>query len=229
MHDIDRNTMEFEPEADVFAMEEYAPTRVYRASPFSEEEEMALASELLSVTDEAELDQFLGNLFKKAWRGVKKVGSAVGQAAKPLLGALKPLAKQALPVLGGALGSFVAPGAGTAIGSALGSAVGDALEMEFEGMNAEEMEFETARRIVRIAGNAAQHIARGGANPGANLNALVRAAITKAVRQHVPDLATDNEVTPSASSSAASPSARSGAQRSGRWFRRGNKIILLGV
>jgi len=35
-------------------------------TPFSEAEEMELAAELLSVSNEAELEQFFGNLFKKA-------------------------------------------------------------------------------------------------------------------------------------------------------------------
>lgn len=223
MHDIDRSTLEFESEADAYEMDEFEASGVYGEGPFNEEEEMALAEELLGISGEAELDQFLGKLFKKAWRGVRKAGSVIGQAAKPLMGALKPLAKKALPALGGALGTFVAPGAGTAIGSALGSAVGNALEMEFEGMNPEEMEFETARRVVRIAGNAAQQVARG-ARPDADVTALVRAALTRAARENVPDLALNGEM-----ETAVHPTRNSGPQRSGRWIRRGNKIILLGV
>lgn len=224
MHDIDRSTLEFETESDAYEMDELESSGLYGESPFNEEEEMALASELLSIADEAELDQFLGKLLKKAGRGTKGVSSIVGQAAKPLMGALKPLAKQALPALGGALGTFVAPGAGTAIGSALGSAVGNALEMEFEGMNPDEMEFESARRIVRIAGSAAQHLARAGTSSDANHNALVRAALTRAVRENVPDLARHGEL-----ETAALPARGGNPQRSGRWIRRGNKIVLLGV
>ena len=44
-------------------------------SRFNEMEEMELAAELLEVTDEAELDQFLGKLLKKA-------GRAVGRSAE---------------------------------------------------------------------------------------------------------------------------------------------------
>ncbi|HEX3140859.1 MAG TPA: hypothetical protein VHQ87_12445, partial [Rhizobacter sp.] len=126
-------------------------------SPFSEAEETELALELLSVASEEELDQFLGKLFKGAWKGLKKVGSAVGKIAKPLGGALKGLAKTTLPFVGGALGSFIPiPGVGTALGTALGSAVSSALEAEFSELEAEEQEFEMAKRFVRIAGTAAQ-------------------------------------------------------------------------
>ena len=48
-------------------------------SEMSEEEEMELALDLLTVSSEEELDQFLGKLLKGAWKGIKKVGSVVGQ------------------------------------------------------------------------------------------------------------------------------------------------------
>ena len=221
MHDIDRNTMEFERETDAFETDafefEFEGTDLSGESVFSEEEEYALANELLSVTSEAELDQFLGSVLKKAWRGVRKVGSTIGRVARPLMGVLKPLVKKALPVVGGAVGSWVAPGIGTAIGSKLGSVVGNALEMEFEGMNQDEMEFETARRIVRIAGQAAKQAAQ--ASPAADPTSVVRTAVTQAAKTHVPGLVGNR---PGATGS-------SGAESSGSWIRRGNKIILLGV
>lgn len=223
MHDIDRNAMEFEfeePETDASEFEtgdfEYEDAALSSENVFNEEEEMALANELLGVTSEAELDQFLGSLFKKAWRGLRRVGSSAGRFARPLMGVLKPLVKKALPVVGGALGSMVAPGAGTAIGSSLGSALGNAMEMELEGMEPDEQEFETARRIVRIAGQAAQQAAQ--AHPNVNPVALARSAVSNAARLHVPGLATGGAI-----------GTVRGHSRSGRWFRRGNKIILVGV
>ena len=102
-------------------------------SPFSEAEELELAAELLSVSSEEEMDQFLGNVFKKMGRGLKSVGRFIGKRVLPVLGrGLKALGKAALPVVGKALGSFIPiPGVGTAIGGALGSAAANALEMEF--------------------------------------------------------------------------------------------------
>ncbi|WBR99915.1 hypothetical protein OU994_16450 [Pseudoduganella sp. SL102] len=150
--------------------------------PFSEAEEMELAMELLSVASEEELDQFIGGLFKKAWKGIKKVGSAVAKVAKPLGGVLKGIAKTALPFVGGALGSMIPiPGVGTMIGKAAGSALASALEMEAEGMDPEQAELEMARRFVRVAGSAAQHAVEGDGSPAA-----VRAALLSAMRQHVP-------------------------------------------
>ena len=115
MHDIDRTQSEWLGELDEFQPEqlEYNFESDFESemggSPFSEAEELALAGELLGVTDERELDQFLGNVFKKVWGGIKKV-------AKPLGGMLKGIAKKALPFVGGALGSMV-PCVGTAIGT----------------------------------------------------------------------------------------------------------------
>src|ERR1044072_8324792 len=64
-------------------------------SPFSEAEEMELASELLNVQSEAELEQFFGNLFKKVGGFFKSgVGKQIG-------GAFKGGAKTARRRLGG--------------------------------------------------------------------------------------------------------------------------------
>ena len=146
----------------------------------SEEEEMALTMELLSVDSEEELDQFLGKVFKSAWKGLKKVGSAIGKVAKPLGGVLKGIAKQALPFVGGALGSMIPiPGVGTMIGRAAGTALSKALEMELEGLDQEQQEFEMARRFVRIAASAAQNAADGGSP---------QQAVIAALREHAPGI-----------------------------------------
>jgi hypothetical protein len=182
-------------------------------SPFSEAEEIELAMELLSVSSEEELDQFLGKFLKRAWKGVKKVGKGVAKVARPFL-------KAALPIAGRVLGSFIPiPGVGTAIGGAVGSALGKALEMEFAGMELEDRELEMARREVRIAGSAARQAAQ--AAPNQNPQAAMQAAWMAAARQHVPQLAQGkaNRFTPSHSAS--------GPATSGRWFRRGGSIVLL--
>lgn len=183
---------------------------------FNEAETMELALELLSVSNEAELDQFLGKLFKGAWRGIKKVGSVLGKVARPLGGILKGVAKTALPFVGGALGSFIPiPGVGTAIGTALGSAVGKALEAEFQGMEAEERDLEIARRFVQMAGNAARLAVQA-----PHLIDPVQAAkqaVTQAARRFVPNLGgigLDVRTT-------------YGQARNGRWIRRGPNVILL--
>jgi hypothetical protein len=106
MHDIDRTqleTWETGYEAGPYEFEFEGGSTF--EGPFSEAEEMELASALLEVGDEAELDQFLGDLFKKASRAVGGIiKSPIGKA---LGGMLKGVAKKALPMVGGALGSFI--------------------------------------------------------------------------------------------------------------------------
>lgn len=111
--------------------------------------EMQLAAELLGVTNEQELDQFLGKLVRSVGRGFKKFArSGFGRA---LGGVLKKVAKVALPIAGKALGTLIPiPGVGTALGGMAANAVGNAIGLEFEGMSHEDREFEVARRIVRI-------------------------------------------------------------------------------
>jgi hypothetical protein len=153
-------------------------------SPLSEEQEMELTAELLEITSEEELEEFLGNLIKGV---AKKVGGFIkSPVGKQLGGILKGIAKKALPVVGGALGSFVAPGVGTAIGSKLGSMASGLFEVETAGMSQEQAQFEVARRYVRLASTAAQHAATAPRN--APTPKVVRIAITEAARHHAPGL-----------------------------------------
>lgn len=176
---------------------------------FSEEEELQLAMELLEVASEEELDQFLGNVFKSVWKGVKKVGATIAKVAKPLGGALKAVAKTALPFVGGALGSMIPiPGVGTALGSALGRAASNALELEMEGAAPADRELELARRFVRIAGQAARL-----AGDGDGSTRAVESALTRALHQQLPHFR--------------SPAPQQ-EEESGRWRRRGNRIVVMG-
>ena len=180
---------------------------------FSEEEELQLAMELLEVSSEEELEQFLGNVFKSVWKGARKVGSGIAKVTKPLGGALKAVARTALPFVGGALGSMIPiPGVGTALGSALGRATSNALELEMESVaesgGAADRELELARRFVRIAGQAAR--LAGDSDGSAR---AVESALTRALHQQLPHFR--------------SPAPQQ-EEESGRWRRRGNRIVVMG-
>lgn len=154
------------------------------AAPLNEAQEIELASELLGVTNEQELEQFLGGLFNKVAKGVGSfIKSPVGRA---LGGILKGVAKKALPVVGGALGSMVAPGIGTALGSKLGSMASGLFEFEFESLPAEQAEFEVARRYVRLASSAARHAALARPRPNVSPLKVARAALARAARVEAP-------------------------------------------
>lgn len=220
MHNIDRTTLGAgfgEYEADEFNYEFEGEPRymgetygeMYSESPFSEAEEMELAAELLAVSNEAELEQLLGEMIqKKGGRG--KFGRILG-------GILKGAAKKVLPMVG----NLIAPGIGGAIGTGLAgfldrkrgagrsrqvepaqdepdqnaaSGMDDqqiaeaeyVFGLELEGLSHEDQEFEIARQFVKFAGAAAENAAElAPTMPPAQ--AAQQAAVT-AAKQHAPGL-----------------------------------------
>ncbi len=164
------------------------------SAPFStrsdeaEAEVAELAAELLEITSEEELEEFLGKLASTVVRGAKNfMKSGVGKAVG---GALKSIAKTALPAVGGALGSFLLPGVGTAIGAQLGSVAGGLLEVgEAEALGEAEAEYEAAQRYVRFARATYANAARAPRN--APPRAVARAATVTAARRYAPGLLRD--------------------------------------
>jgi len=266
MHDIDRTQMEtgFQEFAPEMFESEFGETGLefgqqetplfeifqeagapYQESevPLGEDEVMELASELLGVTNENELNYFLGNLFKK-------VGGAIGgfvksPVGKALGGILKTVAKKALPIAGGALGGLIGGPAGAALGSKLAPMAGKMFGLELEGLSPEDRDFEVARRYVKFASNAVKRATA--APPHLDPLKVAKTAITAAARTLAPGLLTPGigiptiprpPVYPTAVPTTAVPCtygppyANYGpgfASRSGRWIRRGNKIILFGA
>src|SRR5262249_29905756 len=130
-------------------------------SPVEEVEEMELAAELLEVSDEQELDQFLGKLISKVAGAARGLAGAAGgflrsPAGQALGGLLKSAARKALPVVGRAVGTYFGGSGGGALGGKLASTAGQIFGLELEGMSGEDQEFEVARRFVRLAATATQ-------------------------------------------------------------------------
>lgn len=235
MHDLDR-TQNYESDYGEFEFEfdtegEGEGEFGYEGeSVFDEVEEMEFAAQLLEITDEAELDQFLGNLIKKAGGAARAfIKSPVG---KQLGGILKGAAKKALPVVGSALGNLVAPGIGGAIGGKLASGLGSAFGLELEGLSPQDQEFEVARSFVRLAGDAAKNAASSAASAtGASAQQAAKSAFIKAAQKHAPGLI--KQAGGGGNGSSTVRDQRNGrgqsGSRSGRWVRKGNQIILLGV
>ena len=196
--------------------EEFPSGEYTQESPFSEAEEMELAAELLTVSNEEELEQFLGKLFKKAAGFIK---SPIGQK---LIGGLKGIAKKALPVLGGALGNFIVPGAGGMIGSKLASAAGSMFGLELEGLSYEDQEFEVAKQIVRLGGAAANNAVQ--APPTAPPTQVAQTALATAAQQYAPGLLRNQS--PQSPVTRDHRHHRHHRRHRGQWVRRGNTIIL---
>jgi uncharacterized protein (DUF697 family) len=245
MHDIDRTTLEFGQEMSGFEAEQFEfeqdewSGEGEQQGLLSESDEMELANELLSVTNEAELEQFLGSFLRKAASLAGKViKSPIGQA---LGGVLKGVAKKALPLAGGAIGGYFGGPLGARIGSGLASAAGSALGLEGEGVANEDREFEGARQFVRLAADTINRAASAG---GGDPRAIAQAAAIAAARQYAPALLSRGGQ--GGAMTAMGHQGQPGQQgqqlqgrpqgygnqmrnQSGRWVRQGRRIVIYGA
>jgi hypothetical protein len=191
-----------------------------------EDEVLELTSELLEVQSEDELDRFLGKLFKRVGRFAKGIiRSPIG---KMVGGALKNVAKVALPMAGKALGTFIGGPVGTMVGGQLANMAGQALGLELQEMAPQEADFAAARQFVRFA---TDMLGRAGkAPPSANPAAVVRNAVTGAAQRFAPGLLGRNMPRlPVGPVRGGRGRGMSGGGSSGTWVRRGRTIILQGV
>ncbi|MGV9947012.1 hypothetical protein [Rhodococcus aetherivorans] len=203
--------------------------------------ENELAMELLEITSEEELDQFLGKLARSVVRGAGKfIRSPIGKA---LGGVLKSVAKAGLPMVGGAIGSFIAPGVGTALGSKLGSMASKLLEAEeAEMLGEDEAEEEAARRYVRFARAAYRNASRTPRSVPPQV--AVRAATVGAARVYAPTLLRSSRSSRRRRRGYGSPGYRwdddgstgtwgsdtgSNSRTQGRWVRQGDQVVLYGI
>jgi hypothetical protein len=214
MHDIDRTQMEFAGEMENFEFS--GETGV-----FNEQQETELAAELLEVVgNEQEMDRFLGDLISKASQAAGTfINSSTGQA---LGGLLKGAARKVLPVAGQAIGGYFGGDTGARIGGQLGSAAGGLFEFEQE-----DRELDAARSLVRAAADAVKNVA---ATPGPNSRAIASAALAQAAKTYLPSLLSQgNGATTAGGATNITPATSMTRSHTGRWIRRGNKIVLLGV
>ena len=128
---------------------------------------------------------------------------------------LKNAAKQALPVVGRAVGQWIAPDGGGAIGADVATQAGRVFGLELEGLSPEDGEFEIARQFVRFASAAARQASF--APPAVSPVSAAQAAAAAAARAFAPGLLPRLQ----GRSSLLWP-------RSGRWVRRGRTIVLYG-
>lgn len=201
---------------------------------FHEAMEMELASELLNVSNEQEMEQFLGKLIKRAAGAVGKF--ARSSAGRAIGGFLKSAAKKALPWAGRALGTALGGPIGGMIGGKLAGAASNLFELELEGLSNEDKEFEMARAYVRFAGDAVRRASR---NPAYRYNPrqAVRGAVISSARRHAPGFLrrrprrrygavpqTSGYAQPAYQDNGIGSNGSAGG--SGTWYREGNQIIL---
>jgi hypothetical protein len=218
MHDLDLALQEMEgddEDADEFDLE--AADDEFGEAEDDEEgvngvEELELAAELLEASSDEELEHVMHKVARRAHR-------RRGRRFRfgPLGGILKSIAKKALPMLGTAAGSFVGGPLGARLGASLGQQAGKMFGLELEGMSPEDQEFEVARRVVRLAGDAARQLGP----MGTDSVEAAKSAVLAAAQKHAPGLV-------AAARGVASVGVRPEGT-GGRWIRRGRRIILLGV
>ncbi|MBB3660004.1 hypothetical protein FHX15_005273 [Rhizobium sp. BK650] len=219
MHDIDRvrldmGSREQEFEAEQFEFNEMEAWSGEAETVFGEMENMELASELLEVGSEAELEYFLGGLIKKAGRALGGfIKSGDGQA---LVGMLKNAAGKLLPQAGAALGGAIGGSEGARLGGQAASLAGRAFGLELEGLSNEDREFEVARRFVDLAGEAVKNLVQ--ASPGRAVGGGAAGALAAAIQAKAPGLVPSTTGQP-----------HHGRTKSGSWVRRGHTIILIGA
>ncbi|MBI5544893.1 MAG: hypothetical protein HY901_13465 [Deltaproteobacteria bacterium] len=212
MHDLDRTLQESSETFEFTAEGEWNEV-------LQEAELQELAAELLEISSDQELDRFLGGLIKKVGGAIGKV--AVSPLGKQVGGMLKGLAKKYLPVAGAALGNLIAPGVGGAIGGRLASMAGSAFGLETEGLSLEDRDYEVAKQFVRLAADATRTAL---SSPNAvDPAAVAQAAVSRAVQRYAPGLAM------AAPFNSATATATPIGASSGRWVRRGRRIVLYGV
>ncbi len=245
MHDIDRAMFEIGHETGYETGHEVGHEVGHELFEFEASElgneaaEFELATELLEISTEAELDRFLGKLISSAGSAVRSfAGSDAGRAVG---GLLKTAAKRVLPQVGRILGDYVSPGVGGQVGRRAGQWLGN--QFEFEGLSNEDRELETARAFVKFAQDTARQAARAAGTAPAAVCAQ-RAALASAQR-HAPALTglisaarptrtvaastSSFPATSTTSFGARSPLTPAAGARSGRWERQGNRVVLIGL
>lgn len=227
MHDVDRmrlgTGLENDDEEEAGELDEFEEPgdagESYEGDEFEglldEVEEMELATELLEIGSEAELEDFLGKLFQRVKH---KTGRFLRSTTGRTLGrGLRKVARFGLPIAAGAAGSALGGPVGGFAASTAADALASKLGLELEGLSEEERELEVARRFVRLATDAADEAAE--LQEVYAPQEAARIALDRAARRHAPGLVTDGRDR--------GPYAR--RRRSGRWVRRGNSILLLDI
>lgn len=171
---------EFESPLDEYS-EEFEEEMEFETD--SELVEAELASDMLSVTNEEELEEFIGKLFKKAKKAAR--GFIKSPAGNMLKKYLKGLAKKALPIAGTALGGMIGGPIGAKLGNSATQMVGKALGLELEGLSPEDKEFEVAKGYVRYAKDAINRAASDRRQRYSPRSAA-RSAMTNAAKKYAP-------------------------------------------
>ncbi|MCO6488576.1 MAG: hypothetical protein J5I98_09180 [Phaeodactylibacter sp.] len=236
----DEYDYEMDDEYDYEMDDEYDDEFDYEASggPFTPEEEAELAFELLSISNQQEEEEFFKKLFRKAAKGARWLGRRIKKGAKKVsryaykriknklksvIGRRLKMIRRLAPYIGGAFGGPI----GAKIGGNLSGYASKVFKMELEGLSPEDQEFEIAKRIVRFGGAAARNSWKNaGRMP---TEQAIRIGFRKAARKYAPGLLKPIRRKKSVTGRRRKPSPYTGRYPSGKWYRKGNRIVLVGL
>jgi hypothetical protein len=191
-------------------------------SIFDESQELDLASGMLGVVNEEELDHFLGDVIHEA-------GVALGSDVKPsdarAIGhVLKKAIHQILPPTGTDKDALAGGSVGAQLGGGLSAMAGPMLGLELEGLSPEDREFEAARQFLRFAGQTVKQAVEGASSTDLHRVAhdMAHHAATEAAGVFAPGLLVNDRHINGRDS-------RDVPAESGRWISCHNRIILFGM
>ncbi|QSQ25954.1 hypothetical protein JY651_13915 [Pyxidicoccus parkwayensis] len=230
MHDLDQTKLELEGVgSDIFetGQDSAIPElEFYGSDQPADSQELELATELLGVSSDQELDQFLDRIFSKAKTALSSA------AGRKLGGYLKNIAKKTLPLAGHTVGGWFGGPAGAAVGGQLAGRASQLFGLELEGLTPQDQEFEVAKSFVRLASDAALNLGPQGSKATFDPVNAARNALVQSAQTHAPGIlrAATNVVEQSIQTPELLQSGEALAgKQGGRWVRRGNAIILYGV
>ena len=216
MHDLDRQQLE--------QYEQEGLLGEYELGEMTEAQELELASELLEIASEEELEEFLGDVWKRVSAGAKSAYNS-DLAQKYVI----PTVMRYAPVAVDAAAQAILP-PGVDVDAfrrtqqllQMGKAKLDATYgKELEGLSAEDREFEIARSYVRFAIEALRRALQ--TPPRVPKPVAAQIAVREAARQHAPGLVAN---VPAPAGTTPLGNGSNGAMPSGRWVRQGSSIVI---
>lgn len=187
-------------------------------SPFSESEEQELATDLLAINNDRELDQFLCALLRRAagmsgGRLHMDVGGRLGRLVRIAIQKILPSVGRGFDESADKLSKRISPEAEALLG------------FESEGLSAEDRELSSATQMVRLAGAAAQAASRSSKGVPED---VARAAMIEAAQQHAPGLVRSRYRRMRGCGCGGEGHGRCSCHgaKSGFWRRRGGRVVL---
>ncbi len=201
MHNIDRTQLEMNTEFENFELENFELENFEMSGEFNEVLNEALQHELAAELLEVRDEQELDRYLGKL---ITTASGALGRAIRSPIGQaiggnLKKAAKQFLPKAVGGFGGKLGENLASALTTKLGLNTGDRAD--------------GARIFVNAAANAVNMATNGNASPDPHVAA--QNAVNQALR--------------GTRGSSANQGSSAVHGQSGRWFRRGNRVILYGI